>query len=165
MGHANRPEVTDFAKLDASMIGKRFGVDGDTASARASYIAPDGKSVDATLSLIATPCRFGGRRWWWQCPVCGRRAAFLYAAPAGVACRICLHAGYPSQNEFAFGRAIMKRNKLMALLVDSNGRPRRMWWKTFNRIRTELDECENVALANLERITERMKESGHLSWR
>lgn len=40
---------------------------------------------DQTVQMEATPCRFGGRRWWWLCPATGRRCATLYLPNGGTA--------------------------------------------------------------------------------
>ncbi len=50
--------------------------------------------------LVSTPCRFGGQRWWFICPMmnCDRRVGVLYL-PFGAkyfACRHCYHLTYES---------------------------------------------------------------------
>jgi hypothetical protein len=49
--------------------------------------------------LEAAACRFGGFRWWWVCPDCGRRRASLYRAGRRFGCRACLDLAYRSQQE------------------------------------------------------------------
>ena len=34
--------------------------------------------MDYTVGLVSTEVGFGGRRWWFLCPVSGRRCAVLY---------------------------------------------------------------------------------------
>src|SRR3954452_15682252 len=46
--------------------------------------------------LEAAPCRFGGVRWWWRCPSCGVKRAYLYRSTARWACRSCLRLAYAS---------------------------------------------------------------------
>src|SRR3989338_111524 len=48
------------------------------------------------LQFTTTPCSFGGCRWWFQCPRCGRRTAKLYQPqPAGeFGCRLCYNLTY-----------------------------------------------------------------------
>ena len=51
------------------------------------------------ISTASTPCHFGGQRWWFWCPRCGRRAAKLLC-PLGrrhYECRVCHDANYESQ--------------------------------------------------------------------
>jgi hypothetical protein len=49
---------------------------------------PDGKPVSAEVHLLTSRPYFGGVRYWYQCPKCGRRAGKLYFA-GNLACRRC----------------------------------------------------------------------------
>ena len=55
---------------------------------------------DYQVSLVTTPCNFGGVRYWFGCPHCGRRVAVLYLAPGDVyfRCRHCNNLSYHSRN-------------------------------------------------------------------
>jgi hypothetical protein len=35
------------------------------------------------VSMLTTPCQFGGSRWWWLCPATGRRVGKLYLPNGG----------------------------------------------------------------------------------
>ena len=56
---------------------------------------------DFEVSLITTLCYYGGVRYWFACPGCGRRAGGLYLAPGGryFRCRRCNNLSYNSRNE------------------------------------------------------------------
>ena len=43
------------------------------------------------LQITATPCHFGGYRYWFVCPSCNRRSGTLYqkAADGPLLCRNC----------------------------------------------------------------------------
>ena len=59
------------------------------------------------VELVSTPCRFGGRRWWWLCPGTRRRCATLYL-PAGGSrflSRSAYQVAYASQNGTAIDRS------------------------------------------------------------
>ena len=61
------------------------------------YLRQSGQSV----ALESTPLHFGGRRWWFKCPGCGRRCATLHK-PLGrsaFACRLCCNLTYRSSLE------------------------------------------------------------------
>jgi len=67
---------------------------------------------DYKVRLVATPCHYGGVRWWFICPLskngtyCGRKVAKLYLAPGGryFGCRHCHELSYDSRNESRLGR-------------------------------------------------------------
>jgi hypothetical protein len=55
---------------------------------------------DYQVSLVTTPCNFGGVGYWFGCPDCGRRVAVLYLALGDVyfRCRHCNNLSYHSRN-------------------------------------------------------------------
>lgn len=57
---------------------------------------------DYSTPCEATPCHFGGQRWWFRCPACSRRCRILYLPFDGsmFACRQCHRLTYPSQQEY-----------------------------------------------------------------
>lgn len=65
------------------------------------------KNFDYQIRLQATPCQFGGARWWFVCPLsengrsCEKRVAKLFLPPGGryFGCRHCHHLTYRSSQE------------------------------------------------------------------
>ena len=57
---------------------------------------------DYRVYLTATPCHFGGQRYWFQCPLntCNRRVGVLYMANGLFGCRHCHNLTYRSKNEY-----------------------------------------------------------------
>ncbi|MBA4419403.1 MAG: hypothetical protein C0392_16085 [Syntrophus sp. (in: bacteria)] len=62
--------------------------------------------LDYKAQLDSTPCYFGGRRWWFICPLvingraCNRRAGILYLKNGKYfGCRHCYNLTYTSQKE------------------------------------------------------------------
>ena len=59
------------------------------------------------IPLTTTPCRYGGRRWWFTCIMsrngryCGRRVGKLYLGDSLFACRHCYNLTYASCNASA----------------------------------------------------------------
>jgi hypothetical protein len=62
------------------------------------------QKYDYTIRLQTTPCNYGGRRWWFTCPLtvngrsCGRRVGKLYLPPNShyFGCRHCHDLTYES---------------------------------------------------------------------
>ena len=116
-----------------------------------------------SVRLESTPCHFGGRRLWFECPSvpCGRRAAILYLGDPYFACRRCYRLAYQSQSETPWNRAERAANKIAARLIeDRHGylqKPKRMRWKTYNRLiarfRAYDDRSLCGILARIERLT------------
>ena len=55
--------------------------------------------VGTSVALTATPCGFGGQRYWWVCPHCSQRIGVCLIDPAqhAVGCRSCLGVSYRAQ--------------------------------------------------------------------
>lgn len=85
--------------------------------------ATDGMFED--LPVTATQCNYGGLRYWWQCPKCGRRVGVLYALPWAWqfkewACRHCHGAVHESSKTGVYKREC---NKSMNLLFKYSRKP------------------------------------------
>ena len=61
------------------------------------------KDFDYKIPLTTTPCRYGGKRYWFICPMskngvyCGRRVGVLYKDGDLFACRHCYDLTYASR--------------------------------------------------------------------
>lgn len=84
-------------------------LEGDLA-VRLKYSRGEGetkKSEDYLVQVVSTSPNYGGRRWWFICPLvvdgapCRRRAAKLYLPNGGrfFGCRTCYHLSYTSAQE------------------------------------------------------------------
>lgn len=64
---------------------------------------PDGDTIDNDyrIWLSTTPCNYGGKRYWFCCPYCGRRVGTLYLTGRydKFICRECSNLSYESRNE------------------------------------------------------------------
>jgi len=111
------------------------------------------RSYGVVLEL--EPCHLGGVRPWFRCPAsgCDRRCATLYLRGELFACRKCQGLTYPSQREDPAVRAFRRRDRILTRAGCEAGpvalatRPPRMWWSTFERLRTRAQCAEDEALA------------------
>src|SRR5262245_43417025 len=53
----------------------------------------NGKEYDYPVRVVTTQPHYGGRRYWWLCPHCGRRVRVLYGG-AYFLCRTCQNLSY-----------------------------------------------------------------------
>lgn len=114
-------------------------------------------ACDSWVELETTPQPFGGRRWWFVCPVLGGRFTKLHLPPGALtfASRKAHRLGYRSQRETATDRAYSRAFKLRRRLGAEGGigdvirKPRGMRWATFEREMERVCEAEAVCNANL----------------
>jgi len=72
------------------------------------------RQVRYKVPLTWTEPQFGGRRWWWCCPISGRRCGCLYLPLGAIyfASRVTYRLAYQSQRETPSDRAWRKARKL-----------------------------------------------------
>jgi hypothetical protein len=127
---------------------------------------PNGKesepeTVVRGVRFAWSPCRWGGQRPWFLCPVtsCRRRCAKIYLAEDFFACRRCLGLAYASQQEPVRQRGLMKAQKIRMRLGGSPSmiekfpdRPKGMHEKTFQGLRAAHDRAAERCMAGLSRF-------------
>lgn len=115
-----------------------------------------------SVPLTWTACNFGGMRPWFLCPgvvnnvACGRRVAVLYGLGKYFLCRHCYDLTYESQRESEMYRALRKAQAIREKLGGSANmtmpfpeRPKGMHHKTYERLRWEHDEAQEIELAGM----------------
>lgn len=95
---------------ETASIGYSCRMSDDAGTFVADYaVTRRGERVPISISigLVSTPQPFGGRRWFFVCPVTGRRVAKLFKPPGGdrFASRQAWRLAYRSQRETPFDRA------------------------------------------------------------
>lgn len=95
------------------------------------------------IAISWEACRFGGRRPYFHCPVCGRRVLHLHGISRYL-CRKCNNLSYPSQRESPVDRAFRRANGIRHRLDGEPGtanafpmKPKHMHWRTYNRLEWE----------------------------
>ncbi len=107
------------------------------------------------ITVTATSCNYGGSRYWWQCPKCGRRVGVLYFNQS-YQCRHCIGANYSIQLQQPidrlFKRVAVIRERLGWPQGIANGkgeRPRYMHHKTYQKLIAEHDELSQQIIERL----------------
>jgi hypothetical protein len=68
-----------------------------------------GETFMPVLYLTPCACNYGGLRWYWCCPGCGRRCRCLYLQRRDFLCRQCLDLTYWSAQRAHKSSAWMRR--------------------------------------------------------
>ena len=121
-----------------------------------------------SISMVTTPCRFGGQRWWWICPATYRRVSKLYLPNGGQRFlsrgRGAYRLAYASQRQGLIDRMHARSRKLYAKLgADYAGpcgpdwppKPKGMRWRTYDAICDKLDAEANGLNLDLLRLVEK----------
>lgn len=145
-------DIQDFGNIEvSSQKCNEYGFrPSSTQKFKFRYWVVDGDSsrrVETYVDGTFTPCRFGGKRWWFVCPQvsCQRRVGVLYVKRGVLACRRCLYLCYASQNEnkrmAILFRDMKNQNKIDELYTKIkhpyyNGKP--------TRLKRKIDELINL---------------------
>ena len=112
------------------------------------------RGIVSRVDLVSTAMHFGGRREWFECPACARRARILYGPQ--FACRSCRRLNYPSTRQCsrdrAITRAVLLRRRLGgdgSLLEPFPHRPRGMKRKTWRRLVAKANRNEQRVIAGM----------------
>ena len=75
--------------------------DADVHTMHLLYCLGSGPTLDHPVPMQTTTPYFGGRRWWFTCPSCRRRAKKLYLPPGSwyFRCRTCHNLTYEACRE------------------------------------------------------------------
>ena len=82
-----------------------WGTSEEKAYIKLNYISTDRRTnevsnMDYQIELTTTPCRFGGKRYWFICPLykngiyCGKRVGVIYSIGKWFGCRHCGNIAY-----------------------------------------------------------------------
>jgi hypothetical protein len=116
----------------------------------------DWHEEEMSVALTHTPCHYGGQRIWFVCPSCSCRAAVLRCQRSHFVCRRCARVPYQSQSQTQTDRAIDRAWKIRRRLGADSGwrapvrlKPKGMHSKTFDQLRNQMEEAEEIAFADL----------------
>ena len=160
---------SETGEQKASIGYHSYAWDLNEAYLRVHYTLTDsGKAMDYNIPLIATKAHFGGVRFWFKCPVTGRRASKLFL-PSGAtffACRQAYRLKYASQSQSYEDRVINKKWKIVRKTGGYNYpvKPKGMHEKTFERILDRFwaqeELCDELLAFKIEKMMNLTKSIG-----
>ena len=94
--------------ISFSVAKLNWGTPYEKASMSLKYTYTDNRTdekeiMDYEIKFTTTPCNYGGRRYWFICPLtksgnyCGRRVGVLFRVGKWFGCRHCLEIAYSKQ--------------------------------------------------------------------
>lgn len=110
------------------------------------------REMDYQVSLLSIPCRYGGEKWFFQCPntSCNRRCRILYEYGHYFVCRECTSMWYDSQthitNRFRLMQNIFNAGRLEKTLKRHfyRGLPTRKY-RRYLKLTRGMDERQRAA--------------------
>ena len=128
------------------------------------------KDFDYKVFLITTPCNFGGRRYWFECLFCKRRAGVLYKRGDYFACRHCQNLTYESRNlsgRWKWAGKIISAPEIDALWEDVkrpfyNGSPTKKF-ERYLRKRQRFLQAWNRTICSLQDMQDRRERNNKLN--
>jgi hypothetical protein len=145
--------LSDYAKCPISQHRKGLRDATPNTTIHFKY-KHNGKDYNYHVKLDRTPCHYGGYRYWYLCPHCGKRTSVLYRAGLYV-CRRCIGANYQTQLNQPLDNIRRKMHKVASKLEwhtvgykEVPKPPKGMHKKTFTRLCGQyqgLEYRENLA--------------------
>jgi hypothetical protein len=89
----------DDPEQERGCIGFHVKTEGDSGFVTLEYTLGSGEASERLIydiELLTTRPFLGGLRWWFSCPMCGRRVAKLYLGGRRFGCRTCHNLTYRS---------------------------------------------------------------------
>lgn len=106
------------------------------------------------VNVVTTPCNYGGKRYWFNCPKCFKRVAKLYLRNSMFFCRTCHQLNYISQQWNKSDIPLLRVRRLRSRLQWSQDvrdwpiyqKPKNMRYKKFSALVRELEKREQERL-------------------
>jgi hypothetical protein len=120
----------------------------EAATFIASFSYNKAPMVKRIVRMHYTVPHYGGRRWWFVCPVTGKRCSHLYIREGVVASRVAFNLPYQTQSEREIDRMCTKAWRMRELKgIKDEMRPKGMHRKTYIEVMHASDTLLDDAFA------------------
>jgi hypothetical protein len=113
--------------------------------------------IGERVTIVSSPCHYGGSRPWFQCPGCHTRRRVLHSVAGRFRCRACHDLAYSSTREDDLERSLRRIATLHVRLgtlktdpVTIPPKPLGMWRSTYKRIVDELTREQNQLAGHIQ---------------
>jgi hypothetical protein len=153
-GFISEPYVMQWTR-SGELIGLAV-ITGNLCDPATSWLRIQAPTVDQQITLISCPRHFGGRQWYFVCPVTNKRASVLWKPPG--AKEFCSRqawgrkVAYRSQFQRIYDRGHAGKAKIKALLIgdldpddwELPPKPKWMRWRTYNRLAERFEAYDDM---------------------
>lgn len=133
----------DTKEIASVMCTSKFIGEKRTITLAYTYNGKDAVSLE--IPIIYSNPYFGGKRYWFLCPRCGRKVAFLYGGKQ-FWCRHCHNLSYPTQQIGYVGRMFERSGKYQRKVLKDGCRKR---WLHYSTLEKYLDKSEYYEMRGL----------------
>lgn len=123
---------------------------GENRSITLSYTYNDKENIRFEIPVVCSFPHYGGKRYWFVCPRCGRKVAFLYGGKY-FWCRQCQNLSYPTQQMGFLGRMFEKSRKYEERVLDDGRRKRWVHHSTLEKYMGKAEYYEKLGLVAMYR--------------
>lgn len=128
---------------------------GEKRSLTLAYRYGGKEDINLNIPIDCSSPYYGGKRYWFLCPKCGKRVAFLYGGKY-FWCRCCHNLSYPTQQMSFMSRMLEKSKKCEARVSEDGFKKRWLHWSTFEKYMDKSEHYERLSLVALYRTLRKM---------
>lgn len=109
-----------------------------------SYTCNHSEAIRLQIPVVITHPNFGGVRYWFKCPFCGKKITTLYITRKYFSCRKCNNLTYRSQQYSYYDRMRLMSDKYESLAKRNGIKKKGMHWSTYNELMDKAMDYDNV---------------------
>ena len=119
------------------------------------YTYKDQERIDYKVQITTTRPNYGGERYWFVCPRCGRIVASLYGDKYFL-CRHCQNLTYKTQQIGFTSRMLERRNKYQDKVSKDGTKRRWIHWKRYHKLMDKAGYYEYQALISMHKALQKI---------
>ena len=129
-------------KWKDSSVGIRYNKEGGYLEI--SYTCNQSEAIRLQVPIVITKPHFGGERFWFKCPNCGKKVTSLYIRKRYFYCRECNNLIYRSQQYSFYDRMRLMSQKYESKAETNGIKKKGMHWSTYNELMDKAMDYDNV---------------------
>jgi len=142
------PKETGSLNFSANFFGEKRHI-------TLFYKYRDREYISLDIPIVCSYPYYGGRRYWFLCPRCGRKSTFLYGGKYFL-CRRCQNLSYPTQQMGFWERMLARSRKYEKRVLKDGCRKPWVHQSTFEKYMDRSEDYEMRGLFAMCRVLKRL---------